>query len=69
MQFALFSINYVVDPWVVAEGDVLDDIQFPRETLANKSGDCDDTSVLLACLALKTLALNDLNLAQATMFL
>lgn len=43
-----FSINYVVDPWVVAEGDVLDDIQFPRETLANKSGDCDDTSVLLA---------------------
>ena len=43
-----FSINYVVDPWVVTEQDVLDDIQFPRETLANKAGDCDDSSVLLA---------------------
>ncbi|MDA0986647.1 MAG: hypothetical protein O3A55_03490 [Bacteroidetes bacterium] len=43
-----FQINYVVDPWRVAEGDVLDDIQFPRETLANKAGDCDDSSVLLA---------------------
>lgn len=43
-----FSINYVSDPWVVAEGDVLDEIQFPRETLAKKAGDCDDSSVLLA---------------------
>ncbi|MBW7887107.1 MAG: hypothetical protein H3C35_01965 [Bacteroidetes bacterium] len=43
-----FSINYVSDPWVVADGDVLDEIQFPRETLAKKAGDCDDSSVLLA---------------------
>jgi len=43
-----FSINYVSDPWVVAEGDVLDEIQFPRQTLAKKAGDCDDSSVLLA---------------------
>ncbi|MDD8019273.1 MAG: hypothetical protein PHP42_12940, partial [Bacteroidota bacterium] len=46
-----FSINYVTDPWVVAEGDVLDEIQYPRQTLAKKAGDCDDSSVLLsACL-------------------
>ncbi len=43
-----FQINYVSDPWVVAEGDVLDEIQFPRQTLAKKAGDCDDSSVLLA---------------------
>ncbi|MFZ4619643.1 MAG: hypothetical protein ACOYNS_03730 [Bacteroidota bacterium] len=43
-----FSINYVSDPWVVAEGDILDEIQFPRQTLAKKAGDCDDSSVLLA---------------------
>ncbi len=43
-----FSINYVSDPWIVAEGDVLDEIQFPRETLAKKAGDCDDSSILLA---------------------
>ncbi len=43
-----FSINYVSDPWTVAEGDVLDEIQYPRQTLAKKAGDCDDSSVLLA---------------------
>jgi hypothetical protein len=43
-----FSINYVSDPWVVAEGDILDEIQFPRQTLAKKAGDCDDSSILLA---------------------
>ena len=43
-----FNINYVSDPWIVAEGDVLDEIQFPRQTLAKKAGDCDDSSVLLA---------------------
>lgn len=43
-----FSINYVSDPWVVAEGDVLDEIQFPRQTLAKKAGDCDDSSILIA---------------------
>jgi hypothetical protein len=44
----VFSINYVSDPWVVAQGDVLDEIQFPRQTLAKKAGDCDDSSVLIA---------------------
>ncbi|MCX6135949.1 MAG: hypothetical protein NTV54_00425, partial [Ignavibacteriales bacterium] len=42
------QIHYVSDPWVVAEGDVLDEIAFPRQTLSKKAGDCDDTSVLLA---------------------
>ncbi len=44
----VLSIKYVLDPWVVAEGDVLDEIKFPRQTLAAKSGDCDDSSILLA---------------------
>ena len=44
----VFSINYVSDPWIVAEGDVLDEIQFPRQTLNKKAGDCDDSSILLA---------------------
>ncbi|MHB1048979.1 MAG: hypothetical protein ACYC09_02780 [Bacteroidota bacterium] len=43
-----FSISYVTDPWVIAEGDILDEIQFPRQTLAKKAGDCDDSSILLA---------------------
>jgi hypothetical protein len=43
-----FNINYVSDPWTVADGDVLDEIQYPRQTLAKKAGDCDDSSVLLA---------------------
>ncbi len=42
------GINYVSDPWKSAEGDILDQIQYPRETLASKTGDCDDSSVLLA---------------------
>jgi Flp pilus assembly protein TadD len=42
------GINYVSDPWKSADGDILDVIQYPRETLSSKSGDCDDTSVLLA---------------------
>ena len=42
------GISYVSDPWKSAEGDVLDQIQYPRETLASKTGDCDDSSVLLA---------------------
>jgi hypothetical protein len=43
-----FSISYVSDPWTIADGDVLDEIQFPRQTLAKKAGDCDDSSILLA---------------------
>lgn len=43
-----FGINYVSDPWKTANGEILDQIQYPRETLASKTGDCDDSSVLLA---------------------
>lgn len=42
------GISYVSDPWKSADGEVLDQIQYPRETLASKTGDCDDSSVLLA---------------------
>lgn len=45
------GIAYVSDPWKSVEGDILDVIQYPRETLMSKTGDCDDSSVLLsACL-------------------
>ncbi len=43
-----FSINYVSAPWRVAEADLLDDVQFPRETLANHTANCSGSSVLLA---------------------
>ena len=43
-----FSINYVSAPWRVAETDLLDDVQFPRETLANHTANCSGSSVLLA---------------------
>ncbi|HLE32090.1 MAG TPA: hypothetical protein VJB38_05740 [Bacteroidota bacterium] len=43
-----YGINYVSDPWKTAEGEILDQIQYPRETLSSKTGDCDDSSVLLA---------------------
>ncbi|MBM4168192.1 MAG: hypothetical protein FJ215_03425 [Ignavibacteria bacterium] len=45
------GINYVGDPWKSSGKDVLDQIQYPRETLSLRSGDCDDTSILLtSCL-------------------
>ncbi len=59
------GITYIGDPWKQAEGDILDVIQYPRETLASRTGDCDDSSVLLAaCLEnvgirTKFLATND----------
>lgn len=44
-----FGINYVSDPWkATGDGEILDQISYPRETLASKTGDCDDSSVLLA---------------------
>ncbi len=43
-----FSINYVSAPWRVAEADLLDDVQFPRETLSNHTANCSGSSVLLA---------------------
>lgn len=42
------SINYVSAPWRVAEADLLDDVQYPRETLANHTANCSGSSVLLA---------------------
>ncbi|MCX6122031.1 MAG: hypothetical protein NTX44_10505 [Ignavibacteriales bacterium] len=42
------GFNYVSDPWKSADADVLDVIEYPREALASRTGDCDDSSVLLA---------------------
>jgi len=49
------GISYVPDPntpFNVASGkpDMLDYVQFPRETLRRKTGDCDDTTALMASL-------------------
>jgi len=43
--------NYVIDPntpFPSLQDDTIDYVQFPRETLRLKSGDCDDLSVLLS---------------------
>jgi tetratricopeptide (TPR) repeat protein len=59
------GFTYVSDPWKAADADVLDVIEYPREALASHTGDCDDSSVLLAaCLEnigirTKFLATND----------
>ncbi len=42
------SFAYAGDPWTSAGKDVLDEVRYPQETLAMRSGDCDDTSTLLA---------------------
>ena len=45
------GINYIIDPntpFTDLRDDQIDYVQFPRETLHLKSGDCDDLSVLLA---------------------
>jgi transglutaminase-like putative cysteine protease len=42
------SFVYTADAWTSAGADVLDDVRYPRETLAMRSGDCDDFSALLA---------------------
>lgn len=49
------DISYVPDPKtpyneVSGKPDILDYVQFPRETLRRKTGDCDDTTALLASL-------------------
>jgi tetratricopeptide (TPR) repeat protein len=51
----LFGMNYMVDPSSsYAEksqsGGALDFLQFPAQTLAYKSGDCDDLSILFAAM-------------------
>ncbi len=45
------GINYIVDPntpFAELREDQIDYVQFPRETLRLKSGDCDDLSVLIS---------------------
>ncbi len=45
------GINYIVDPntpFAELRDDQIDYVQFPRETLRLKSGDCDDLSVLIS---------------------
>ena len=46
-----YGIRYVTDPntpYNKLQSTQLDTIQFPRETLHQRSGDCDDLSILLA---------------------
>jgi len=42
------AFAYAGDAWTAAGKDVLDEVRFPQETLSMRTGDCDDTSVLLA---------------------
>ncbi len=45
------GINYIIDPntpFTELRDDQIDYVQFPRETLRLKSGDCDDLSVLIS---------------------
>jgi tetratricopeptide (TPR) repeat protein len=44
------QLRYVKDPTVPARTAILDTVQFPRETLSIKTGDCDDLSALYASL-------------------
>lgn len=44
----LSKINYIQDPRSAVSAQVLDYIQYPNEVLNSRSGDCDDSSVLLA---------------------
>lgn len=51
----VFGIHYIEDPnspftEVFGRDDVLDTVRFPRTTLRVRTGDCDDTSALLASL-------------------
>jgi tetratricopeptide (TPR) repeat protein len=50
-----FGIQYVPDPnnpfsRVSETSDAVDQVQYPRQLLASRAGDCDDTSVLLCAL-------------------
>jgi tetratricopeptide (TPR) repeat protein len=51
----VYGITYVEDPdapitKVLGSSTAVDTVRFPRTTLANRTGDCDDTTVLLASL-------------------
>ncbi len=45
-----YGITYVKDPIPSGDARILDKVQYPLETLEKKSGDCDDSSVLMASL-------------------
>ncbi len=45
-----YGITYVKDPIPSGDARILDKVQYPLETLEKKSGDCDDSSVLIASL-------------------
>ena len=52
--------NYIIDPntpFTELRDDQIDYVQFPRETLRLKSGDCDDLSVLISA-GLENLGIN-----------
>ncbi len=58
----VFQMTYMIDPQtpyedLVTRKDALDRLQFPRETLAYKAGDCDDLSILY-CALLESLAVD-----------
>ncbi len=66
MAMAYFSsltasgTNYIIDPntpFTELRDDQIDYVQFPRETLRLKSGDCDDLSVLISA-GLENLGIN-----------
>lgn len=46
----LLPLKYISDPASYSRGKVFDYVQYPSETLENKSGDCDDFAVLYASL-------------------
>jgi tetratricopeptide (TPR) repeat protein len=57
----VFQMTYMIDPQtpykdLVQRKDALDRLQFPRETLQYKAGDCDDLSILY-CALLESLAM------------
>ncbi|MBI9081906.1 MAG: outer membrane beta-barrel protein [Pseudodesulfovibrio sp.] len=52
---ALYGVSYVIDPTspyaeLADQPQVVDFLQFPRQTLEYKAGDCDDLSILYAAL-------------------
>jgi ligand-binding sensor domain-containing protein/tetratricopeptide (TPR) repeat protein len=60
--FGAHGIRYIADPTspykgLKAKKDAFDTLRFPKETLALKSGDCDDC-VVLYCTALENIGIN-----------
>ncbi len=51
LAMAASGLRYVKDPAAPFGAEALDYVQYPRQTLARKAGDCDDLAVLYASLA------------------